>query len=175
MTYLPLQWMTKAGEGESVRAAIDLKNKVHNTLAKYKRLHIAFRKPSPELPVVEDAEPAPVQVLPSVVTESQWKFETHIPESVSVSDLELDPTTPQAQLAVLKKKYDLCTTPPMPVSISMCRMLPTAHAQFSGVEGRGSCSERPELKVQAPVVPFGMDLYHWGSSSTDIEARTLAP
>ena len=167
--------MTKAGEGESVLGAIDLKNKVHSALAKYKRLHITFRKPSPELPVVED--PASPKVIPSVVTESQWKFETSIPESVSVSDLELDPTTPQAQLAVLKKKYDLCICLHCHHMLCTCRRAPTARAQFSGVEaeGSGSCSEQPELKGKAPVIPFGMDLYHWGSSSADVEARTLAP
>lgn len=96
--------MTKAGEGESVRAAIDLKDKVRRTLYKYKKLNIVFRDPE-KLSVPSAVEPVQVSTAKTVtVTDSEWKFRTDVPESVTIADLELDPTTPQAQLAILRKK-----------------------------------------------------------------------
>lgn len=39
----------------------------------------------------------------------------------------------------------------------------------------GSGSSSAHLLAKAPVVPFGMDLYHWENSSATVEPRTLAP
>lgn len=99
--------MTKAGEVESVRSAIDMKNKVKSALAKYNKLNIVFKDPLPEeKPANRDTETGKDshRVSAACVTESEWKFGTDVPASVPVADLELDPTTPQAQLAILKKK-----------------------------------------------------------------------
>jgi hypothetical protein len=97
--------MSKAGEGESVRTAIDLKEKINRTLAKYKKLNIIFKEPEGESATAVDKEEIPQSSQPTKTeTETDWKFGTNVPESVTVADLELDPTTPQAQLAVLKKK-----------------------------------------------------------------------
>ena len=98
--------MSKAGEGDSVRAAIDLKDKINTTLAKYSRLNIIFRDPdAEETPAMEESHQQDSNALAAKTeTETEWKFGTDVPESITVADLELDPTTPQAQLAVLKKK-----------------------------------------------------------------------
>lgn len=94
--------MTKAREGECVRTAIDMKDKILGILAKYNRLNIIFRDPvhSEE----EEAQPDASKKRKIVETETEWKFGTDVPESVPAADLALDPTTPQAQLAILKKK-----------------------------------------------------------------------
>lgn len=99
--------MTKAGESESVRSAIDLKDRINSAMAKYGRLNIVFRNPPPEeKPASSDEETKQdsAQQQPSQRTDPEWKFGTEVPASVPMADLELDPTTPQAQLARLKKK-----------------------------------------------------------------------
>lgn len=92
--------MTKAGELESVRTIIDMKEKIGSALAKYNRLNITFRTPPPgeETSLEEQPEPVKAKKKP-VETETDWKFGTK-----AAPNLELDPTTPQAQLAILKKK-----------------------------------------------------------------------
>lgn len=93
--------MTKAGELESVRVAIDLKNRMNAALTKYKRLNIIFQEPEPSVPATAKPQDSPA---PQTETETEWKFGTDVPEKITVADLELDPTTPQAQLAILRKK-----------------------------------------------------------------------
>ena len=36
-------------------------------------------------------------------------------------------------------------------------------------------TKNAELLARAPVVPFGMDLYHWENPGSSVEPRTLAP
>lgn len=94
--------MTKAGDGNSVRSAIDLKARITSTLAKYSKLSIIFKKSlaqeEPDIHIDQDLTHKPTTTI--LRTEPEWKFGEDMP----ASDLELDPTTPQAQLAVLKKK-----------------------------------------------------------------------
>ncbi len=98
--------MTKAGEGASVCAIIDMKDKISSTLAKYNRLNITFREPLSDEGKPPEVQPDSAKVTRKIVeTETEWKFGTDVPESVPSSELELDPTTPQAQLAILKKKF----------------------------------------------------------------------
>ena len=85
-----------------MRAAIDMKDRISGILTKYSRLNITFQEPaSPEPPPQPDPNKAKRKI---VETETEWKFGTEVPESVPAAELELDPTTPQAQLAILKKK-----------------------------------------------------------------------
>ncbi len=62
----------------------------------------------------------------------------------------------------------------MTLSIHRPPLAATGHAQSSESQGEGSGSSS-DLKARAPVIPFGMDLYHWENSSTSVEPRTLAP
>lgn len=100
--------MSKAGERECVFAAIDLKHQIKKSLEKYSRLSIVFKDPLPEKqPHVPAKQEVPHA---SAVTDTEWKFGTEVPESVPVADMELDPTTPHAQLAILKRKLQKYTT-----------------------------------------------------------------
>ena len=100
--------MTKAEEGESVKLTIDLKAKITSALAKYNRLNIVFMRspPPPQEQLGEQVnldlgqQPPPPAAV--VQTEPEWTFGRKVPASVP---LELDPTTPQAQLAILKRKF----------------------------------------------------------------------
>ena len=88
------------GEDTSLREAIDLKHKVQVTLDKFERISIIFK----ELPLKkeEDTEPeaADVRDDEAQITNPEWEIQP--PSSISTFDLELDPTTPQAQIAKLK-------------------------------------------------------------------------
>lgn len=167
--------MSKAGERECVFAAIDLKHQIKKSLEKYSRLSIVFKDPLPEKqPHVPAKQEVPHA---SAVTDTEWKFGTEVPESVPVADMELDPTTPHAQLAILKRKLQKYTTVIfILISPSLQLRVPTGHAQSSGRQKGSNCSSKnSDLLSRAPVVPFGMDLYHWENSSSSVEPRTLAP
>lgn len=101
--------MTKAGEEPSVRAAIDMKSLIHTALAKYNKLSISSTQPlretEPATPTISRVK-ADSSTIP-LITDLEWKFGSDIQESRSTTELELDPTTPHAQLARLKKRKQL--------------------------------------------------------------------
>ena len=103
------QWMTKSGgEEENLRKAIDFKNKIMSTLNKFQRLKVIYTNPPSSKQPSEDNQeeqladkPRPRQQL----TADEWQFgSSHF--SIPHSDIEQDPTTPEAQLARLKRKMD---------------------------------------------------------------------
>ena len=97
--------MVKGGEERCVREAIDLKGKINTILSKYQKLHIMYKNPSPDRKQLgSDSEEMQDTVTSSQPTSTEWEFGSEIPESVTGVDVELDPTTPHAQIAHLKKK-----------------------------------------------------------------------
>ena len=101
--------MTKSGgEEDNLRKAIDFKNKVMATLNKFQRLRVIYTNPPASKKPREDN---PVEQLPDKpkprhhVTPDEWQFGgSH--SSIPHSDVEQDPTTPEAQLVRLKTKLD---------------------------------------------------------------------
>jgi hypothetical protein len=108
------QWMTKVGgEEDNLRKAIDFKNKVMATLNKFQRLKVIYTNPpssssSLKKNLGEDGydelagkakKPRPQATAP------EWQFGDSY-SSVHHSDMEQDPTTPEAQLARLKRRLD---------------------------------------------------------------------
>ena len=101
----------RAGEDESLRAAIDLKNKLLSAHEKYCRLDITLMESSsPERSKREEEEGMESGTTETVrqpkITSTQWRITDHSSTTQKV-ELELDPTTPQAQIAMLRKKVGL--------------------------------------------------------------------
>lgn len=101
--------MTKAGgEEENLRKAIDFKNKVMATLNKFQRLKVIYTNPptASKNPYHDESEKQPTEPRPKpCATASEWQFGNSY-SSIPHSDIEQDPTTPEAQLARLKRKLD---------------------------------------------------------------------
>lgn len=97
------QWLSKGGgEDSSLREAINLKQRVQLILDKFERISIIYKEPlksdKESLPeIVADIAEDKVQV-----TNPEWEIQP--PSTVSAFELELDPTTPQAQIAKIRKK-----------------------------------------------------------------------
>lgn len=89
-----------------MRAAIDLKSRIHAALAKYNKLNITFTQPPHE---TQSTKPIPQVVKTDFppVTDLEWNIGSGDQESESKVEMELDPTTPHAQLARLKKLKQL--------------------------------------------------------------------
>ena len=101
----------RAGEDESLRAAIDLKNKLLSAHEKYCRLDITLMESSsPKRSKREEEEGVESGTTETVrqpkITSTQWRITDHSSTTQKV-ELELDPTTPQAQIAMLRKKVGL--------------------------------------------------------------------
>ena len=99
----------RAGEEESLRAAIDLKNKLLSAHEKYCRLDITLMESSSPERINRDEEEEGMEsgtVRQPKVTSTQWRITDHSSTTQKV-ELELDPTTPQAQIAMLRKKVGL--------------------------------------------------------------------
>ena len=96
--------MSKGGsEDKPLRDAIDLKHKVQVTLDKFERIEIIYKEPAPAKEETgQGGEDVKVTVDKVTVTNPEWEIQSH--SNVSTFDMELDPTTPQAQIAKLKKK-----------------------------------------------------------------------
>ncbi len=96
------QWLSKGGgEDASLREAIDLKQKVQLILNKFERISIIYKeslkrseKSVPEVTTTAEDKPQ--------VTNPEWEIQP--PSNVSAFELELDPTTPQAQIAKIRKQ-----------------------------------------------------------------------
>ena len=106
------QWMTKVGgEEENLRKAIDFKNKVMATLNKFQRLKVIYTNPSPSASLKKPGEDGSEDLAGTAkrprpkATASEWQFGNSY-SSVPHFDIEQDPTTPEAQLARLKRKLD---------------------------------------------------------------------
>ena len=110
---LGLQWMTKVGgEEENLRKAIDFKNKVMATLNKFQRLKVIYTNPLPSSSLKKkpgedgyEEEAGKAKKPRPQATAAEWQFGGSY-SSVPHSDMEQDPTTPEAQLAKLKRKLD---------------------------------------------------------------------
>ena len=93
-----------------MRAAIDMKCSVNTVLTKYNKLNITFTQP---LHSTEQTTPIPPVKSGSSytpITEQEWKFGSDTLHKLeSRVEVELDPTTPHAQLVKLKKARKLKT------------------------------------------------------------------
>ena len=95
-----MQWLTKAGEEEQLRNVIDLKRKVKATLEKFSRLNLLYTDP-PQ--VSEDSQEEVVKGKETInKSHAEWTFGFDT-SSTLPADIECDPTTPEAQLAQLKR------------------------------------------------------------------------
>ena len=102
--------MTKVGgEDENLRKAIDFKNKIMTTLNKFQRLKVIYTNPPPPKKLchdnTEDQIPNSKPKFRPRSTPAEWQFGDSY-SSIPHSDIEQDPTTPEAQLARLKKKIN---------------------------------------------------------------------
>ncbi len=110
--FQPIQWLSKGdGEDASLREAIDLKHKVQLILDKFERISITYKEPlkKEEEIIPEDTDKTGSKPQ-AIVTNPEWEIQP--PSTVSMFELELDPTTPQAQIAKIRKKirYDIIFT-----------------------------------------------------------------
>lgn len=102
------QWLSKAsGEDATLRAAIDLKQRVRNSLDKFDRINIIYEEPSSSKRSVNSQNTTSREddsdlVSKPQVTHPEWKIDSH--SQVSTFDAELDPTTSHAQIAKLRKR-----------------------------------------------------------------------
>ena len=90
-----------------MRAAIDLKQRVRNSLDKFDRIKIIYKEPSSskrsaDSQSTDSREADSVPVSKPQVTHPEWTIDSH--SQVSIFDAELDPTTPRAQIARLRKR-----------------------------------------------------------------------
>ena len=106
--------MTKVGgEEENLRKAIDFKNKVMATLNKFQRLKVIYTNPPPSSSSLKkkpgedgyEEQAGKAKKPRPQATAPEWQFGDSY-SSVPHSDMEQDPTTPEAQLARLKRKMD---------------------------------------------------------------------
>lgn len=108
MVCLSLQWISKApGEENALRNAINLKHRVRISLDKFDRLKIIYKTKREDLKAERcsgETEGAAVS-KPQLIHPPEWTI--HSQSHVSMFDAELDPTTPQAQIAKLQKKVSL--------------------------------------------------------------------
>uniref|UniRef100_A0A8C5GPF7 UV-stimulated scaffold protein A n=1 Tax=Gouania willdenowi TaxID=441366 RepID=A0A8C5GPF7_GOUWI len=168
-----IQVFTRSGaEQPLLRRALDLKQSLESTLQKHKELHIDYKgRAPPEEEDDEDFEEVP----------EKEGYEPCIPEHLRM-EYGLDPS-PSTSAAAVPKRPVAPTPPPFYSSSSssalsrrMRRLIeeeqdPTSAAatlshlkkQISVLsECSSSQSSSAHKPVDAPVVPFGLDLYYWG-------------
>ena len=120
------------------------------------------------------------------VTDTQWRITDHLRTKPNV-ELELDPTTAQAQIMMLRKKVGLSRLVKLGSSLFRRQNLydislllssslsdpPATDTSLRGLATPSLTDSSKGLRARAPVVPFGVDLFHWGS--TDELEHTLTP
>ncbi|KAA0709119.1 UV-stimulated scaffold protein A [Triplophysa tibetana] len=184
-----IQVFTKVGvEEELMRRATELKKSLENTLRKQEHLHIDYKNRERRVmraPEEGEEEDDDFEEVPE-----KEGYEAHIPEHLRVEyglddvsstsssvakpkssqsavrnsspvesitlsrlkrkmrDEEEDPTCAAATMRVLRQKHPLA--PPRSVSGG------------SAEPAAGSSDQGDRNKEEAPIVPFGVDLYYWG-------------
>ncbi|RXM34336.1 UV-stimulated scaffold protein A [Acipenser ruthenus] len=186
-----LQVYTKAGvNDERLKRAIDFKSALEAVVKKHEDMHINYKRRDRKVMKAaadDDEEDDDFEEVPE-----KEGYEPHIPDHLrgeygldpapalkpatvkrgrpvrpavphlpprpkrSVNDEELDPTCAAATLRLLKHRLQPAPSTSMPESSKSAAC--AAH-EPGGSEG-GEVQE--EEKAQAPVMPFGLDLYYWG-------------
>ncbi|XP_041653616.1 UV-stimulated scaffold protein A [Cheilinus undulatus] len=186
-----VQVFTKAGaEQQLLRRALDLKNSLEVVLQKHNELQIDYKtrnrkvmRASADGEEEDDDDDDDFDEVPE-----KEGYEPHIPEHLR-AEYGLDPS-PSTSTAPISKKPPPkrpAAPPPPPFSTSSSRRLkrlieeeqdptcaaatlrllrqnlppPTAEPSGSSVPS-SSKSGSNQKAVDAPVVPFGLDLYYWG-------------
>ncbi|KAM6999958.1 UV-stimulated scaffold protein A [Tautogolabrus adspersus] len=186
-----VQVFTKAGaEQQMLRRALDLKSSLEAALQKHKELHIDYKtrvrkviKASADGEEDDDDDDDEFDEVPE-----KEGYEPHIPEYLR-AEYGLDPSPSTSTAPVTKKapaKRPAAPPPPPPSSSSSRRLkrlieeeqdptcaaatlrhlsqnLPSRPAEPSSSSAPSpSQSGSGQKAVDAPVVPFGLDLYYWG-------------
>ncbi|XP_044220329.1 UV-stimulated scaffold protein A isoform X2 [Thunnus albacares] len=187
-----VQVFTKSGaEQQLLRRALDLKKSLEAALQKHKELHIDYKSRFRKVvKASSDGEGSDDEDDFDEVPEKEG-YEPHIPEHLR-AEYGLDPSPSTSAAPVTKKtpvKRPAAPAPPPPPSSSsssssirrLKRLMeeeedPTcaaatlrllkqniplpAESSSSGPSSSQSTSD--QKAVDAPVVPFGLDLYYWG-------------
>ncbi|XP_028272355.1 UV-stimulated scaffold protein A isoform X2 [Parambassis ranga] len=184
-----VQVFTKSGaEQQLLRRALDLKRSLEAALEKHKELHIDYKTRDRKVIMAfwdgeDDEDDEDFDEVPE-----KEGYEPHIPDHLR-AEYGLDPSPSTSTAPVTQKKLPAKRpAPPVPPSYSSClsRRLkrlaeeeqdPTSvvatlrvlnkripvPTESSSASGQGSSQSGTDQKpVEAPVVPFGLDLYYWG-------------
>ncbi|KAG8003788.1 UV-stimulated scaffold protein A, partial [Nibea albiflora] len=185
-----IQVFTKSGaEQQLLRRALDLKRSLEAALQKHKELHIDYKtRIRKVMKAHSDGEDDDDDDDDFDEVPEKEGYEPHIPEHLR-AEYGLDPTPSTSTAPVTKKppaKRPAAPPPPSSSSSSLFRRLkrhaeeeqdPTCAAatlrllkqnlpqpaEPSSSAGPSSSQSSSEQKTtDAPVVPFGLDLYYWG-------------
>lgn len=185
-----VQVFTKSGaEEQLLRRALDLKRSLEATLQKHKELHIDYKarvrkvmKVSSDGEEEEDDDDDDFDEVPE-----KEGYEPHIPEHLRAEyGLDPSPSTSTGSVAEKKPSTKKPAAPPLSSSYSSMRRLkqlaeevqdptsvvatlhllrekmPPPIESSSSSEPSSSQSSSKQTSVNAPVVPFGLDLFYWG-------------
>ncbi|XP_072252394.1 UV-stimulated scaffold protein A isoform X2 [Leuresthes tenuis] len=183
-----VQVFTKSrAEQQLLRRALDLKKSLEAALQKHKELHIDYSTGVSKLmEATSDADEEDDNDFDEVPEKEG--YELHIPEHLR-AEYGLDPSPSTSTAQVTQKKPPKIFAAPLPPSTSCSSSkglkrlteeeqdpasaaatlrllrqkisLPTESS--SSTSGPSSSQSSSDLKtVEAPVVPFGLDLYYWG-------------
>uniref|UniRef100_A0AAX7TH64 UV-stimulated scaffold protein A n=1 Tax=Astatotilapia calliptera TaxID=8154 RepID=A0AAX7TH64_ASTCA len=131
-----VQVFTKSGaEEQLLRRALDLKRSLEATLQKHKELHIDYKARVRKV-VKEDDDDDDFDEVPE-----KEGYEPHIPEHLRAEYGEFMYTNTHA------------------CALQIYRHV---HKHSSSSEPSSSQSSSKQTSVNAPVVPFGLDLFYWG-------------
>ncbi|XP_036069882.1 UV-stimulated scaffold protein A isoform X2 [Oryzias melastigma] len=177
-----VQVFTKSRADEQLlRRALDLKRSLEGALQKHKELHIDYKTRTCRATDTSDDDDDFDEVP------EKEGYEPHIPEHLRAEyGLDPSPSTSTAQTTQTRPPVKRpAPPPPKTTSFSTSRRLkrlleeqqdPTSAAatlsllrqkmsvpqEPSSSSGASSSSSSSQKTVQAPVVPFGLDLYYWG-------------
>ncbi|XP_037317234.2 UV-stimulated scaffold protein A isoform X2 [Pungitius pungitius] len=185
--YLPavqgwIQVFTKSGaEQQLLRRALDLKRSLEATLQKHQELHIDYQTTVCQgMKAASDGEEENDDDFDEVPEKEG--YELHIPEHLR-AEYGLDPASSNSTTPVPKRAPPPCSSSSFSSLSSQVKRLmeeyqdptcaattqrhlkpnPPLPAQPSCSSGPSSSQSSSDQKVvDAPVVPFGLDLYYWG-------------
>lgn len=184
-----VQVFTKSGgEEQLLRRALDLKRSLEAMLQKHKELHIDYKaRVRKVMKVSSDGEDDDDDDDFDEVPEKEG-YEPHIPEHLR-AEYGLDPSPSTSTGSVAEKKPSTKKTAAPPLSSSsyssMRRLkqlaeevqdptsvvatlhllrekMPPPIESSSSSEPSSSQSSSKQTNVNAPVVPFGLDVFYWG-------------
>uniref|UniRef100_I3K0F5 UV-stimulated scaffold protein A n=1 Tax=Oreochromis niloticus TaxID=8128 RepID=I3K0F5_ORENI len=178
-----VQVFTKSGgEEQLLRRALDLKRSLEATLQKHKELHIDYKaRVRKVMKVSSDGEDDDDDDFDEVPEKEG--YEPHIPEHLRAEyGLDPSPSTSTGSVAEKKPSTKKTAAPPLssssyssmrrlkqlaeevqdPTSVVATLHLLREKMPPSSSEPSSSQSSSKQTNVNAPVVPFGLDVFYWG-------------
>ncbi|XP_040191197.1 LOW QUALITY PROTEIN: UV-stimulated scaffold protein A [Rana temporaria] len=169
-----IQVFTKAGvTDDSLRCAIDLKNRLENAMKKNKEMKIdCMTREGKPVGASEDEDEDDFEEVPE-----KEGYEPHIPDHLRAEyGLEAPSTSsssplkkvevkkpPQLLVAPRRKRNDNELDPTCAAAtLKVMRDKLSSYASSSAEEPNSKNTKREEDLSKAPVVPFGIDLHYWG-------------